>query len=570
MKQSKMLISTLKEVPSDAEALSHKMMLRSGYIYQVAAGAYAYLPLAHRVLRKLENIIREELEKIDAVEMSVPAILPADLWRESGRYETYGENLFKFKDRHEREFILGPTHEETFTEIIRDSIKSYKKLPLTLYQLQNKYRDENRPRYGLLRGREFDMMDAYSFTVKEEELDAAFNQMATAYNNIFKRCGLEFKTIIGDAGAMGGSDSKEFSALAAVGEDTIVYSDSSEYAANLEMATSQFTSKKSHAAQLDLEKIATPDVKTVEELAQFLKIEASGVVKTLLYMVDGKPVMVLVRGDHEVNEVKVTNFLHADELEMATPEQTAATLDASFGSLGPVGVGEEVTILADQYISDMVNVPVGADEDGFHYINANVERDFRVDKFGDFRIVQEGETSPDGNGQLQFQRGIEIGHIFKLGTRYSKSLGASVLDDNGRQQDVIMGCYGIGISRLLSAISEQYADEDGLVWPNEIAPFNVHVVPVNMKNDEQRELAQKINDQLQSEGYEVLLDDRKERPGVKFADSDLIGIPLRVTVGKKADEGIVEVKIRSTGETLEVKQEELGSTLSILMKTNAE
>lgn len=570
MKQSKMLISTLKEVPSDAEALSHKMMLRSGYIYQVAAGAYAYLPLAHRVLRKLENIIREELEKIDAVEMSVPAILPADLWRESGRYETYGENLFKFKDRHEREFILGPTHEETFTEIIRDSIKSYKKLPLTLYQLQNKYRDENRPRYGLLRGREFDMMDAYSFTVKEEELDAAFNQMATAYNNIFKRCGLEFKTIIGDAGAMGGSDSKEFSALAAVGEDTIVYSDSSEYAANLEMATSQFTSKKSHAAQLDLEKIATPDVKTVEELAQFLKIEASGVVKTLLYMVDGKPVMVLVRGDHEVNEVKVTNFLHADELEMATPEQTAATLEASFGSLGPVGVGEEVTILADQYISDMVNVPVGADEDGFHYINANVERDFRVDKFGDFRIVQEGETSPDGNGQLQFQRGIEIGHIFKLGTRYSKSLGASVLDDNGRQQDVIMGCYGIGISRLLSAISEQYADEDGLVWPNEIAPFNVHVVPVNMKNDEQRELAQKINDQLQSEGYEVLLDDRKERPGVKFADSDLIGIPLRVTVGKKADEGIVEVKIRSTGETLEVKQEELGSTLSILMKTNAE
>lgn len=570
MKQSKMLISTLKEVPSDAEALSHKMMLRSGYIYQVAAGAYAYLPLAHRVLRKLENIIREELEKIDAVEMSVPAILPADLWRESGRYETYGENLFKFKDRHEREFILGPTHEETFTEIIRDSIKSYKKLPLTLYQLQNKYRDENRPRYGLLRGREFDMMDAYSFTVKEEELDAAFNQMATAYNNIFKRCGLEFKTIIGDAGSMGGSDSKEFSALAAVGEDTIVYSDSSEYAANLEMATSQFTSKKSHAAQLDLEKIATPDVKTVEELAQFLKIETSGVVKTLLYMADGKPVMVLVRGDHEVNEVKVTNFLHADELEMATPEQTAATLDASFGSLGPVGVGEEVTILADQYISDMVNVPVGADEDGFHYINANVERDFRVDEFGDFRIVQEGETSPDGNGQLQFQRGIEIGHIFKLGTRYSKSLGASVLDDNGRQQDVIMGCYGIGISRLLSAISEQYADEDGLVWPNEIAPFNVHVVPVNMKNDEQRELAQKINDQLQSEGYEVLLDDRKERPGVKFADSDLIGIPLRVTVGKKADEGIVEVKIRSTGETLEVKQEELGSTLSILMKTNAE
>ncbi|QER67638.1 proline--tRNA ligase [Paucilactobacillus nenjiangensis] len=570
MKQSKMLISTLKEVPSDAEALSHKMMLRAGYIYQVAAGAYAYLPLAHRVLRKIENIIREELEKIDAVEMLVPAILPADLWRESGRYETYGDNLFKLKDRHEREFILGPTHEETFTEIIRDSIKSYKKLPLTLYQLQNKYRDEDRPRYGLLRGREFDMMDAYSFSVNEDELDTAFNQMATAYNNIFKRCGLEFKTIIGDAGAMGGSDSKEFSALAAVGEDTIVYSDSSEYAANLEMATATFTSQKSHAKPLDLEKIKTPNVKTVEELAEFLDIETSGVVKTLLFMADGKPVMVLVRGDHEVNEVKVTNFLHADELEMATPEQTAEVLHASFGSLGPVGVGEDVTVLADQYIGDMVNVPVGADEDGYHYINANLNRDFRVDNFGDFRLVKEGETSPDGNGKLQFTRGIEIGHIFKLGTRYSKSLGASVLDDNGRQQDVIMGCYGIGISRLLSAISEQYADDNGLVWPNEIAPFDVHVVPVNMKNDEQRELADKINDQLQAEGYQVLLDDRKERPGVKFADSDLIGIPLRVTVGKKADEGIVEVKIRRTDETLEVKQEELGNTLAILMKTNAE
>lgn len=568
MKQSKMLISTLKEAPSDAEALSHQMMLRAGYIYQVSAGVYAYLPLAHRVLRKIEDIIREELDKIDAVEMLMPAILPADLWRQSDRYDSYGENLFKFKDRHERDFIMGPTHEETFTEVIRDSLKSYKKLPLTLYQLQPKYRDEDRPRYGLLRGREFEMMDAYSFTVDEEGLDTVYKQMESAYNNIFERCGLEFKTIIGDAGAMGGSDSKEFSAIAAVGEDTIAYSDKSEYAANLEMATNKFTSKKSHAALADLEKIKTPGVQTVAELAEFLKTDASGLVKTLFFMADEKPVMVLVRGDHEVNEVKVTNFLHADSLEMATPAETKKYLHASFGSLGPVGVGEDVTILADQYVGDMVNVAVGADEDGYHYVNANIERDFRVDEFGDFKMAQPGEISPDGEGELQFTRGTEIGHIFKLGTRYSKALNAQVLDQNGRQKDVIMGSYGIGVTRLLSAIAEQYADENGLVWPMGIAPFDIHVVPINMKKEEQKDLAETIETQLQQTGYQVLLDDRIERAGVKFADSDLIGIPLRVTVGKKAEDGIVEIKIRKTGETVEVKQEELESTIGILLKTN--
>lgn len=568
MKQSKMLISTLKEAPSDAEALSHQMMLRAGYIYQVSAGVYAYLPLAHRVLRKIEDIIREELDKIDAVEMLMPAILPADLWRQSDRYESYGPNLFKFKDRHDRDFIMGPTHEETFTEVIRDSLKSYKRLPLTLYQLQPKYRDEDRPRYGLLRGREFEMMDAYSFTVDEAGLDDAYKKMESAYNNIFARCGLEFKTIIGDAGAMGGSDSKEFSAIAPVGEDTIAYSDQSEYAANLEMATSKFTSKKSHAALADLDKIKTPGVHTVQELADFLKTETNQLVKTLFFMADGEPVMVLVRGDHEVNEVKVTNFLHVDTLEMATAEQTQAFLHAPFGSLGPVGVGEDVKILADQYVGDMVNVAVGADEDGYHYINANIDRDFRVDDFGDFKVAQEGEMSPDGQGELKFTRGIEIGHIFKLGTRYSKALNAQVLDENGRQTDVIMGSYGIGVTRLLSAIAEQYADENGLVWPVGIAPFDIHVVPINVKKDEQKQLAETIETQLQHAGYQVLLDDRVERAGVKFADSDLIGIPLRVTVGKKAADGIVEVKIRKTGETVEVRQDELESTIGILLKTN--
>lgn len=568
MKQSKMLISTLKEAPSDAEALSHQMMLRAGYIYQVSAGMYAYLPLAFRVLRNIETIMREELEKIDAVEMIVPAVLPADLWRQSGRYETYGDNLFKLQDRHERDFILGPTHEETFTEIIRDSIKSYKKLPLTLYQLQPKYRDEDRPRFGLLRGREFDMMDAYSFSVDEEGLDQSYKQMEAAYNNIFERCGLNFRTIIGDAGAMGGSDSKEFSAIAPIGEDTIAYSDSSDYAANLEMATSQFVSHKSHAPLQDLEKISTPGVKSIDDLATFLDVKPESLVKTLFVMADGKPVMVLVRGDHEVNEVKVTNYLHADSLELATEEETKTYLHAPFGSLGPVGVGEDVLILADQYVSDMVNVAVGADEADHHYINANIDRDFRVDHFGDFKMAVEGETSPDGQGQLQFTRGIEIGHIFKLGTRYSKALDATVLDQNGRQADVIMGCYGIGISRLLSAIAEQYADEDGLVWPREIAPFDVHVVPINTKKEEQARLATEVTQQLEAAGYEVLLDDRNERPGVKFADSDLIGIPLRITVGKKADEGIVELKLRRTGETLEVRQDELENTIGILFKTS--
>lgn len=567
MRQSKVLIPTVKEAPSDAEALSHKMMLRAGYIYQVAAGAHAYLPLAYRVMNKVNQIVREELEKIDAVEMLVPAILPAELWKQTGRYETYGDNLFKFSDRHDREFVLGPTHEETFTEIIRDSIKSYKKLPLTLYQIQNKYRDEDRPRYGILRGREFNMMDAYSFSVDQAGLDEAYDNMAVAYNRIFTRLGLKYRTIIADSGAIGGNGSQEFSAIAPVGEDTIAYSDESDYAANLEMATSEFVSHKSHAAPLDLEKIQTPGVKTVEELAEFLKIETSGVVKTLFYMANEQPVMVLVRGDHEVNEVKVTNYLHADELEMATPAQTAEILHASFGSLGPVGVGEDVTILADRYVEDMVNVPVGADEDGYHYINANINRDFRVDQFGDFRMVQEGETSPDGKGKLKFTRGIEIGHIFKLGTRYSKDLNAQVLDENGRRADVIMGCYGIGMTRLLSAVAEQYADDKGLVWPNAIAPYNVHIIPINFKDDDQNKLALSVEAKLKDAGLETLLDDRKERAGVKFADSDLIGIPIRVTIGKKAADGIVEVKIRQTGETIEVREDELVNTIQILLKS---
>lgn len=566
MKQSKMLIPTLKEVPSDAEALSHQMMLRAGYVRQVTAGMYAYLPLAFRVLTNIETIIREEMEKIDAVEMVVPSVLPASLWKESGRYDTYGPTLFKFKNRHDTDFILGPTHEETFTTLIRDNIKSYKKLPLVLYQIQAKYRDEERPRYGLLRGREFIMKDAYSFSTNYDDLDTVYRQMETAYRNVFDRIGLNYRTIIGDAGAMGGKDSKEFSAIAPIGEDTIVYSDSSDYAANLEMATSLYIPKKSHAAQQDLEKIDTGDAKTIEQVAEQLDIEASQLIKSLLYIADEKPVLALIRGDHELNETKLKNYLSADFLAPATNEDAQKYLGASFGNVGPVGVSDDVTILADQYVQDMVNAVVGANETGFHFKNANLERDFRVDKFVDLRTVQEGDVSPDGSGVLKFTRGIEIGHIFKLGTRYSESLGANVLDENGRNVPVIMGSYGIGVSRLLSAIAEQTADENGLVWPRAISPYDLHIIPVNAKNDEQMTVATDLEERLQKAGYRVLLDDRKERAGVKFADSDLMGLPVRITVGKKAADGIVEIKIRKTGETIEVKTEEVENSVGILLK----
>ena len=569
MKQSKVLIPTKKEAPSDAEALSHKMMIRAGYIYQVSAGVWSYLPLAYRVIRKVENIIRDEMDKAGAVEMLMPGLLPADLWKESGRYESYGDNLFKLKDRRDRDFILGPTHEETFTEVLRDSIKSYKKLPLVVYQLQDKFRDEDRPRYGILRGKEFEMLDGYSFSADQEGLDEAYNNQAKAYRNIFDRIGLNYKVILADSGTMGGKNSQEFSAPAEVGEDIIAYTDG-DYAANIEKAESKFTGVQQTAVPAPIEKKATPGAHTVDEAAESLDLDPNQVIKLMLYIAkmsedEYQPVLVLMRGDDEVNEAKVINALDCEELELATEEDAEKYLNAHPGSLGPVGVGEEVKILADNYVKVLVNMACGANEDGYHYVNANIDRDFRVDQFGDFRNVKEGEIAPDGQ-PLKFTPGIEIGHIFKLGTHYSSNLGAQVLDSNGRLTDVIMGSYGIGVTRLLSAVAEQNADENGLVWPDSIAPFDVHVIPVNAKKEDQMAMADKIDQQLTEAGYEVLVDDRKERAGVKFADSDLIGIPIRVTVGKKAQDGIVEIKIRKTGETVEVKQEELVNTVGILLK----
>lgn len=569
MRQSKILIPTKKEAPSDAEALSHKMMVRAGYIYQVSAGVWSYLPLAYRVIRKVENIIRDEMDKADAVEMMMPALLPADLWKESGRYESYGDNLFKLKDRRDRDFILGPTHEETFTEVIRDSIKSYKKLPLVVYQLQDKFRDEDRPRYGILRGKEFEMLDGYSFSADQAGLDEAYEKQAQAYRNIFDRVGLNYKVILADSGTMGGKNSQEFSAPAKVGEDIIAYTDG-DYAANLEKATSKFTGVQQTDAPAELTKKATPGAHSVDEASESLGIDADQILKAMLFMAkmgedDCQPVMVLMRGNDEVNEAKVTDALDCEELTLATEERAVKYLGAHPGSLGPVGVGEDVKILADNYVKVLVNMACGANDDGHHYINANIDRDFRVDEFGDFRNVKEGEIAPDGH-PIKFTPGIEIGHIFKLGTHYSDKFGAQVLNENGRLVDVIMGCYGIGVTRLLSAVAEQNADENGLVWPDSIAPFDVHVIPVNAKKDDQMAMANAIDEQLTAAGYEVLVDDRKERAGVKFADSDLIGIPIRITIGKKAADGIVEVKIRKTGETIEVKQEEVANTVGILLK----
>lgn len=569
MQQSKILIPTKKEAPSDAEALSHKMMVRAGYIYQVSAGVWAYLPMAYRVIRKVENIIRQEMEKAGAVEMMMPALLPADLWKESGRYESYGNNLFKLKDRRDRDFIMGPTHEETFTEVIRDSIKSYKKLPLVVYQLQDKFRDEDRPRYGILRGKEFEMLDGYSFSADQAGLDQAYDLQARAYRNIFDRIGLDYKVILADSGTMGGKNSQEFSAPAEVGEDIIAYTDG-DYAANLEKATSKFTGVQQTAEPEKLEKKPTPGAHSVDEAAESLGIDSNQIIKTMFYMAkmseeETQPVLVLMRGNDEVNEAKLKDELGCEELELADEEDAVKYLGAHPGSLGPVGVGEDVKIYADNYVKVMVNMACGANDDGHHYINANIDRDFRVDQFGDFRNVKEGEIAPDGH-PIKFTPGIEIGHIFKLGTHYSKKLGAQVLDNNGRLVDVIMGSYGIGVSRLLSAVAEQTADDNGLVWPDSIAPFDVHVIPVNAKKADQMEMANELTVALEKAGYDVLVDDRKERAGVKFADSDLIGIPIRITVGKKASDGIVEVKIRKTGETVEVKTEEVVNTVAILLK----
>lgn len=566
MKQSKLFAPTLREVPNEADVLSHQMLLRGGYIRQTASGIYSYLPLAKRVIDKIKAIIREELDRIDATEMDMPVLLPVELWEESGRYETYGPDLMTMTDRHDREFILGPTHEETFTALIRDEVKSYKKLPLNLYQIKEKFRDEKRPRSGLLRGREFIMKDAYSFHATQESLDEVYHQYELAYQRIFERCGLEYRGIIADSGSMGGKDSKEFMAISEIGEDTIVYSTESDYAANIEKATNYYVPSTSKEAEKDLEKVQTGEAHSMDEVAQALDVDVTRTIKAMLFMADEQPVMVLVQGNDEVNEAKLASFLGAGQLEVATDQQAQQYIGANFGNVGPIHLSDEVKLYADRYIADMSNAVCGANEEGYHYINVNPGRDFEPLEYVDLRTVREGEMSPDGQGTLKFAKGIEIGHIFKLGTRYSEAMGATVLDQNGKSVPVIMGCYGIGVSRLVSAIVEQNADETGIAWPKAIAPYDIHLIPVNAKDEDQMTMAEALQTELENHGYHVLVDDRRERAGVKFADADLMGLPIRVTIGKKAKEGIVELKLTQTKETLEVRKEEVASNIDILFK----
>ncbi|MCY8498706.1 proline--tRNA ligase [Bacillus atrophaeus] len=562
MRQSLTLIPTLREVPADADAKSHQLLLRAGFIRQNTSGVYSYMPLAYKVIKNIQTIVREELEKINAVEMLMPALQQAETWQESGRWYTYGPELMRLKDRHGREFALGATHEEVVTSLVRDEVKSYKRLPLTLYQIQSKFRDEKRPRFGLLRGREFIMKDAYSFHASEESLDETYQNMYGAYTNIFARCELNVRPVIADSGAMGGKDTHEFMALSEIGEDTIAYSDESTYAANIEMAEVINRDASSSEEPKALEKVHTPDVKTIEQLSGFLDISPEACIKSVLCKADDRFVLVLVRGDHEVNDIKVKNLLQAEVVELASREEVVQQLGTEPGFVGPVEVSKEVEVYADLAVKAMVNAVAGANEQNYHYKNVNVDRDAAIKEYADLRFIQEGDPSPDGKGTIRFAEGIEVGQVFKLGTRYSEAMNATYLDENGRSQPMLMGCYGIGISRTLSAIAEQHHDEKGLIWPKSVAPYDLHILALNMKNDAQKELAEKLYETFKTEGYDVLFDDRAERAGVKFADSDLIGLPIRITVGKRADEGIVEVKIRKTGESSEVSIEELSDFIN--------
>ena len=562
MKQSKVFIPTMREVPSEAEALSHQLLLKAGLIKQSTSGIYSYLPLATRVLNHISKIIREEMENIDAVEILMPALQQAELWEESGRWGAYGPELMRLKDRNGREFALGPTHEEVVTSIVRDELKSYKQLPLTLFQIQSKFRDEKRPRFGLLRGREFIMKDAYSFHADEASLDQTYQEMYNAYSRIFKRVGLNARPVVADSGAIGGNHTHEFMALSEIGEDTIVYSENSDYAANIEKAEVKYYPNEKHTDIKSLEKIETPNIKTAQELADFLNRPIDEIVKTMIFKVDGEFMMFLVRGHHELNDVKVKAYFETDNVEMATQDEIVNLLGANPGSLGPIH-NKDIKIIADNFVKDLNNIVVGANEDGYHYINANVERDFNIDEYGDFRFILEGEPLSDGSGNAKFAEGIEVGQVFKLGTKYSEAMNAKFLDNQGKAQPLIMGCYGIGVSRTLSAIVEQNNDENGIIWPKSVTPFDLHLITINPKKEEQLELGDKLYSELQSK-YDVLYDDRKERAGVKFNDADLIGLPIRIVVGKNASEGIVEVKVRQTGESEEVHVNELDNHIASL------
>ena len=559
MRFSKYFLPTLKEIPSEAEVPSHQLMFRAGMIRKLASGIYSYLPLGLRSFQKVESIIREEMNRAGTIEVQLPIVLPAELWQETHRWEEYGKELLRLKDRHNRDYCMGPTQEEVITDIARREIRSYRQMPINLYQIHTKFRDEIRPRFGLMRAREFLMYDGYSFDVDEKGLDESYQKMVDAYNRVFTRCGLKFKMVEAESGMIGGSYSHEFMVLAETGEETIVSCTHCSYAANIEKAEFKRLETKSKirdkALLKPLQKVLTPDKRTVEEVTQFLQVSPRDLIKTLIFETDESPVAALVRGDHEISEKKLKAVLATENLQLAREEIVEEITHAPKGFAGPVDIS--IPMLADLDIQEMVNFVTGANEKDAHLINVNMGRDFKISKCVDIRRFHPGDHCPQCGGETRLDKGIEVGHIFKLGTKYSKAMGATYLDEQGREKVIVMGTYGIGVGRTVAAAIEQSYDQNGIIFPMPIAPFQVLILPVNIKIDLLRETADQFYQNLMKEKIEVLYDDREETPGVKFKDADLIGIPLRLTLGEKnLKKGLVEIKKRRTGEIFLVKKEE--------------
>ncbi|HPV49341.1 MAG TPA: proline--tRNA ligase [Smithellaceae bacterium] len=550
MRYSQMHLPTGREIPSDAEVVSNQLMIRAGMIRKLTSGIYSYLPLGYRVIRKVEQIIREEMNQAGAQEVHMPMVQPAELWQESGRWTHYGKELLRFRDRNGREYCLGPTHEEVITDLVRHDIKTYRQLPCNLYQIQTKFRDEVRPRFGVMRCREFGMKDAYSFDTDEAGAEKSYKKMFATYNNIFRRCGLNFRPVEADSGSIGGSFSHEFMVMADSGEDSIVFCQNCDYAANMEKAEIPAPKNEVQAQKdfLPMESVETPGVRTIDEVSSFLGVSPAQILKTLIFNADEKPVAVLIRGDHEVNEIKVKNYLGANELALANDDMILEATGAPRGFAGAVGI--KTRIIADHSVVNMVNLVTGANREDYHLKNVNIGRDFKVDSYADLRVAQAGDTCPRCGGTIRIARGIEVGHVFKLGTKYSQAMKASYLDKDGKEKIMIMGCYGIGIGRTVAACIEQNHDEYGIIWPMALAPYTVIVTPVNINEPDVMKASGDIYTDLLTSGVEAILDDRDERAGVKFKDADLIGIPLRIVVGaKNLVQGNVELKIRKTGET---------------------
>jgi len=564
MRYSKYFIPTHKEAPSDAEVISHQLMIRAGMIRKLTSGVYTYLPLCLRSIRKVEDIIREEMNRAGAIEILMPAVQPAELWQESGRWEHYGRELLRFKDRHDREACFGPTHEEVITDLIRKEIHSYKQMPINLYQIQTKFRDEIRPRFGIMRGREFIMKDAYSFDVDEEGANLSYEAMYEAYTRIFDRCGLKFRAVEADTGAIGGSYSHEFMVLAETGEDQIINCTGCDYAANLERAEVKpsETLPESDVQELNpIIEVATPGIKTVEEVADFLSVLPSQLIKSLIFVVDGEEIAVLIRGDHELNEAKLKSLLGAQTVELAFERVVEEITGAPVGFAGPVGLN--IRIVADHALKGMRDFVTGGNRKDLHLRNVNMKRDFEVDLFGDLRVITSQDSCPRCGRKIEFGRGIEVGHIFKLGTKYSQALKAVFLNHQGKETPIIMGCYGIGVGRTVAAAIEQNHDKDGIIFPIPIAPFEVIILPLQMHDTGVVETAEKIYTELLDIKVDTLLDDRDERAGVKFNDADLLGIPIRVTVGVKGIKGgQVEIKLRSETESFFVPINNAASSIN--------